>query len=369
MDKNREDRIKNICDSINKIYSKRNDSSSSKVVTFLGSQERESIKRFSSGCIQLDEALGGGWPVGRLIEIYGSESSGKTSLCYHAVSEFQKAFPDDDIAWIDSEYAMDPDYAEKLDVDTDSIIFCQPESGDTALEVVRKLIQSGVKLIVIDSVAALTPKEELEGEITDSGGGIAVQARLMSRALRTLNGEAGRSGSTLIFTNQVRDKPGVMWGERSTTPGGRALKFYASIRVDLRIVGSDKDGEKVVSVRVKALVKKNKVAPPLRVTNFVITFGRGIDSVASIFDIAVENKIVSKKGAWYDYGNVRIGQGRANSLEFLRDNIDLFNEINEKVKSILEDKSNAGDIKRKPVKKEDNDFDEEKESEVEVEDV
>jgi recombination protein RecA len=327
VDTKKADRLRKICENINKSYNGGKDGN--KIVTYIGDNEREPLKRISSGCPQLDEALGGGWPVGRIVEIYGSEGAGKTTLCYHAIESFQRENAEGEVAWIDSEFSFDPDYAEQIGVDVDSILFHQPENGEQALEVVARLMSQSVKLIIVDSVAALTPRAEIEGEM--GAYHVGTQARLMSQAMRKLTGETSRNNVILMFTNQERDKIGVMYGSKHTTPGGRALRFYASIRLELRTMGQEKDGDRPVAVRVKAIAKKNKTAPPLRAANFVVTFGRGIDGIAGLLDVAVEKNVVEKAGAWYNFGELRLGQGKQNSLEFLRNSPETVEEIKQMV--------------------------------------
>jgi recombination protein RecA len=329
----REDRIKNICDSINqgKFGGENKDA-----VTYLGSREVKEIERFSTGSPDLDAALGGGLPKGRFIELFGAESSGKTTLCYHMIKEFQKAFPEDEIALIDSEYAFDEAYAEKIGVDTRYIIVNQPECGEQAMNIMEELIvQGGVRLIIVDSVAALTTRAEIEGE--HGKDHMAQLARLMSNSLKKLAAASGRTGTTIVFTNQIREKIGVTYGETKTTPGGHALKFYASIRINLRRMDSEKEkinGEEVrISNRVRAEVKKNKTAPPFRSADFHITFGIGIDAVTAYFMAAVNRKILEKKGAWFSYDDSNLGQGKSASINKLREDEELYAEIVEAVNS------------------------------------
>jgi len=292
-----------------------------------------------------------------------------TTLCYHAVAEFQKKYPDEDIAWVDSEYALDPEYAEKIGVDISTIIHHEPTDGNQAFEVIRHLIKSGVKLIIVDSVAALSPKEEIEASMEDTQR-LGSAARMMSQALRVLVGEVGRAGVTILFTNQVRDKPGVMWGEKTTTPGGRALRFYASIRVDIRGIGQEKDGELVTSMHTKALCKKNKTAPPLRVANFIISFGVGVDRIAGIFDKSVERKVIEKAGAWFSFDGNRLGQGRSASLTQLRENEELLAEVEKKLLAapavVVEKKSSMKKARGKKSSTEDEDTEPSPEPDLEV---
>jgi len=338
MDDKKKERLKEICNNINKSLGSK---SSDKIITYIGDSEREPLKRISSGCDQLDVALGGGWPLGRIVEIYGSESSGKTTLCYHAIKSFQDSDIGGEVAWVDSEFSFDPEYAQEIGVDVNSILFHQPEHGEQALDVVNKLMSQGVKLIVVDSVAALTPRAEIEGEMGSYH--VGTHARLMSQAMRKLTGETSRNDVLLMFTNQERDKIGVMYGSKHTTPGGRALRFYSSIRLELRATGQEKDGDVSVAVRVKAITKKNKVAPPFRIANYIITFGKGIDRIAALFDDAVGSGIIEKSGAWYSFNSERLGQGKQNALEILRSTQKYVDEISKKLK----DKDEAEDDKPK----------------------
>ena len=286
-----------------------------------------------TGSIALDVALGiGGLPRGRVVEIYGPESSGKTSLALHAVASAQAA---GGIAgFIDAEHAMDPEYAKKLGVDTDALLVSQPDTGEQALEIADMLIRSGaLDIIVIDSVAALVPRAEIEGEMGDSHVGL--QARLMSQALRKITGALSTSGTTAIFINQLREKIGVMFGSPETTTGGKALKFYASVRLDVRRIETLKDGTEAVGSRVKVKVVKNKVSPPFRVAEFDMIFGSGISREGGLIDMGVEHGIVRKAGAWYTYEGEQLGQGKENARGFLRDNPDLANEIEKKIKEKL----------------------------------
>jgi recombination protein RecA len=286
-----------------------------------------------TGSISLDVALGiGGLPRGRVIEIYGPESSGKTSLALHAVASAQAA---GGIAgFIDAEHAMDPEYAKKLGVDTDALLVSQPDTGEQALEIADMLIRSGaLDIIVIDSVAALVPRAEIEGEMGDSHVGL--QARLMSQALRKITGALSTSGTTAIFINQLREKIGVMFGSPETTTGGKALKFYASVRLDVRRIETLKDGTEAIGSRVKVKVVKNKVSPPFRIAEFDMIFGSGISREGGLIDMGVEHGIVRKAGAWYTYEGEQLGQGKENARGFLRDNPDLANEIEKKIKEKL----------------------------------
>ncbi len=299
----------------------------------LGDNVRPPIQVIPTGSISLDVALGiGGLPRGRVIEIYGPESSGKTSLALHAVASAQAA---GGIAgFIDAEHAMDPEYAKKLGVDTDALLVSQPDTGEQALEIADMLIRSGaLDIIVIDSVAALVPRAEIEGEMGDSHVGL--QARLMSQALRKITGALSTSGTTAIFINQLREKIGVMFGSPETTTGGKALKFYASVRLDVRRIETLKDGTEAIGSRVKVKVVKNKVSPPFRVAEFDMIFGSGISREGGLIDMGVEHGIVRKAGAWYTYEGEQLGQGKENARGFLRDNPDLANEIEKKIKEKL----------------------------------
>jgi len=287
----------------------------------------------STGCLSLDVALGvGGIPRGRVIEIYGPESSGKTTLALHIVAEAQKA--GGFAAFIDAEHAVDPDYSKRLGVNTEELLISQPDSGEQALEICETLVRSGaLHVIVIDSVAALVPRAELEGDMGDSHMGL--QARLMSQALRKLTGTVSRSNTTVIFINQIREKIGVVFGNPETTPGGRALKFYASIRLEIRRITTIKDGAEMVGSRVRVRVVKNKVAPPFKKSEFDIMYGQGISYVGDIIDLAVEGNIVEKTGAWYSYDDMKIGQGRENAKSFLTENPDIMAAVTDKVKSFM----------------------------------
>ena len=287
----------------------------------------------STGCLSLDAALGvGGVPRGRIVEIFGPESSGKTTLTLHVVAEAQKA--GGYAAFIDAEHAMDPEYAKNLGVNLDELLVSQPDSGEQSLEITETLVRSGaLDVIVVDSVAALVPRAELEGEMGDSHMGL--QARLMSQALRKLTGTVNKSNTTVIFVNQIREKIGVMFGNPETTPGGRALKFYSSVRMDIRRITSLKDGTNMVGNRTRVKVVKNKVAPPFKMTEFDIMYGKGISKEGDIIDLAIQGETVEKMGAWFSYGDMKIGQGKENSKKYLLDNPDIYKEIIEKVKSFM----------------------------------
>src|SRR6187455_1657615 len=299
----------------------------------LGDETRVPIQVIPTGSIALDLALGiGGLPRGRVVEIYGPESSGKTTVALHAVANAQKA--GGIAAFIDAEHALDPEYAKALGVDTDALLVSQPDTGEQALEIADMLIRSGaLDIIVIDSVAALVPKAEIEGEMGDSHVGL--QARLMSQALRKITGALNNSGTTAIFINQLREKIGVMFGSPETTTGGKALKFYASVRLDVRRIETLKDGTDMVGNRTRVKVVKNKLAPPFKQAEFDIMYGQGISREGSLIDVGVEQAIVRKAGAWYTYDGEQLGQGKENVRTFLRENPDVANEIEKRIKEKL----------------------------------
>jgi recombination protein RecA len=299
----------------------------------LGDREHVEIPVISSSSLSIDYALGvGGVPRGRVIEIFGPESSGKTTLALHVLAQAQKS--GGNAAFIDAEHALDPDYAKKLGCDVDNLMVAQPDSGEQALEIAEILIRSGgLDVVVVDSVAALVPKAELDGEMGDAHVGL--QARLMSQALRKLTGIVSKSGTSLIFINQIRDKIGVMFGNPETTTGGRALKFYASMRIDIRRVGAIKEGEETTGSRTRLRVVKNKVAPPFRSAEFDLLYGEGISREGDLIDLGVAHKIIEKSGAWFSYGDLRLGQGRENTRVFLKDNPDLAAEIERKLRAEL----------------------------------
>ena len=291
------------------------------------------IEAISTGAINLDAAIGvGGIPRGRVTEIYGPESSGKTTLCLHVVANAQRA--GGVAAYIDAEHALDTDYAQKLGVDIDSLLVSQPDTGEQAMEICEILVRSGaVDVVVIDSVAALVPRAEIEGDMGESHMGL--QARLMSQALRKLTGAIARSKTSVIFINQLREKIGVMFGNPETTTGGKALKFYASVRLDIRRIAAVKEKEDVIGSHVRVKVVKNKVAPPFKQAEFDIMYAEGISHASLVLDIAAESGIIDKSGAWYSYGSQRIGQGRENAKMYLKDNPALLAEVEEKVKTVL----------------------------------
>ena len=299
----------------------------------MGERASRDIQVIPTGCLDLDMALGvGGLPRGRVVEIYGPESSGKTTVALHVVAEAQKM--GGVAAFIDAEHALDPVYARKLGVDVDQLYVSQPDTGEQALEICEALVRSGaIDIVVIDSVAALVPKAEIDGEMGDSFVGL--QARLMSQALRKLTGIINKTNSTCIFINQLREKVGVMYGNPETTPGGRALKFYASVRIDIRRGEQLKDGTTVVGNRTKAKIVKNKVAPPFRTAEFDILYGEGISKEGSLLDNAVALDIIHKSGAWFSYGDQRIGQGRENTRKFLKENPEIAAEIDKLVRAEL----------------------------------
>ena len=299
----------------------------------MGEDSIVKISSISTGSISLDAALGiGGIPRGRITEIYGPESSGKTTLTLHIIAEAQKT--GGYAAFIDAEHAMDPEYAKKLGVDTDNLLISQPDTGEQALDITETLVRSGaLDIIVIDSVAALVPKAELDGDMGDSHMGL--QARLMSQALRKLTGSVSKSKTSVIFINQIRHKIGVMFGSPETTTGGNALKFYASVRLDIRRIGQIKEGDQVVGNRTRVKVVKNKVAPPFKNTEFDIMYGEGISYEGDLLDLAVQADIVNKMGAWYSYNKEKIGQGRENAKRYLQDNENVRNEIETGVKAFL----------------------------------
>ena len=304
---------------------------------------RVEIEAISTGAINLDTAIGiGGIPRGRVTEIYGPESSGKTTLCLHVIANAQKA--GGIAAFVDAEHALDVGYSRKLGVDVDNLLVSQPDTGEQALEIAEVLIRSNaIDVLVIDSVAALVPRAEIEGEMGDSHVGL--QARLMSQALRKLTGAVARSQTAVIFTNQLREKIGVMYGNPETTSGGRALKFYASLRMDIRRIGAIKDGAEIIGNRTRVKVVKNKCAPPFRQAEFDILYDVGISHESLLIDIGVEEEIIDKSGSWYSYGDLRLGQGKENARDFLKENPDILEEVDQRVRDAigLGDKSEEAD--------------------------
>ena len=299
----------------------------------LGDATRMRVETISSGALTLDLALGGGLPKGRVIEIYGPESSGKTTLALHAIAEVQKT--GGTAAFVDAEHALDPTYAAALGVDIQNLLVAQPDTGESALEIVDQMVRStAVDIVVIDSVAALVPRAEIEGEMGDSHMGL--QARLMSQALRKITGNIGKSGCTVVFLNQLRQKIGVTYGNPETTTGGNALKFYASVRLDIRRIQSLKKGTEEFGNRVKVKVAKNKVAPPFRIAEFDIIFGSGISTLGCVVDLAEETGVIVRKGAWYSYNGDNISQGRDNAIKYLEENPAVAQEVQQQLRQKLE---------------------------------
>ena len=296
----------------------------------LGEAKKVDVELLPSGALSLDIALGGGYPKGRIIEIYGPESSGKTTLTLHAIAEIQKQ--GGTAAFIDAEHALDPAYARKVGVDTDNLLVSQPDNGEQALEIVETLVRSNaVDLIIVDSVAALVPQAEIDGDMGDSHMGL--QARLMSQALRKLTGIINKSKATVVFINQIRMKIGVMFGNPETTTGGNALKFYASVRLDIRRTGQIKEGEEIIGNRTKVKVVKNKIAAPFRTAEFDIMYNEGISKTGDVLDLAVQHGVVGKAGAWFDYNEAKIGQGREATKKYLKENPEVLAEIDSKVRA------------------------------------
>lgn len=295
----------------------------------LGESKKVDVELLPSGALSLDIALGGGYPKGRIIEIYGPESSGKTTLTLHAIAEIQRQ--GGTAAFVDAEHALDPSYARRVGVDTDNLLVAQPDNGEQALEIVETLVRSNaVDLVVVDSVAALVPQAEIDGDMGDSHMGL--QARLMSQALRKLTGIISKSKTTVIFINQIRMKIGVMFGNPETTTGGNALKFYASVRIDIRRTGQIKVGEEIVGNRTKVKIVKNKIAPPFRIAEFDIMYNEGISKTGDVLDLAVQHGIVGKSGAWFDYNEAKIGQGREATKVYLKEHPEVLDEIDKKVR-------------------------------------
>ena len=314
----------------------------------LGEHSTLNIDSISTGCLDLDIALGiGGVPRGRIIEVYGPESSGKTTVALHIAAEAQKL--GGAVAFVDAEHALDPSYARNLGVDTESLIVSQPDTGEQGLEIAEALVRSGaIDVLVVDSVAALVPRAEIEGEMGDSHVGL--QARLMSQALRKLTGTINKSKCVVIFINQLREKVGVMFGNPETTTGGRALKFYSSVRMDVRRIDSIKQGDEIVGNRTRVKIMKNKVAPPFKQAEFDIMYNEGISRTGNIVDVGVKENIVQKSGAWFSYGDIRLGEGRENAKQYLKENPEVALEIENKIRAkhelpLMEDKSKKIDKK------------------------
>lgn len=303
-------------------------------VMFMGGNQKMNIEHVSTGSLMLDLALGiGGLPKGRIIEVYGAESSGKTTLCLHAVAEAQKA--GGMAAFIDVEHALDPVYAKALGVDVDNLLVSQPDTGEQALEIIETLVRSGaLDIVVLDSVAAMSTRAEIEGDMGDAH--VGVQARLMSQAMRKLTAAISKTNCVAIFINQIREKIGVLYGNPETTPGGRALKFYASVRIDVRKGEPIKDGSELIGNRVKCKVVKNKVAPPFKTAEFDMIFGEGISKLGEIIDCAVEFGIIKKSGSWFSYEDMKIGQGKDKVKDYLKDNPDICDEVEKKVREEFE---------------------------------
>ena len=330
-------------------------------IMFMGENKHMDIEHISTGSLMLDLALGiGGLPKGRIIEVYGAESSGKTTLCLHAVAEAQKA--GGMAAFIDVEHALDPVYAKALGVDVDNLLVSQPDTGEQALEIIETLVRSGaIDIVVLDSVAAMATKAEIDGDMGDAH--VGVQARLMSQAMRKLTAIIGKTNCVAIFINQIREKIGVLYGNPETTPGGRALKFYASVRIDVRKGEPLKNGSDIVGSRVKCKVVKNKVAPPFKTAEFDMIFGEGISKIGEIIDCAVEFNIIKKSGSWFSYDDMKIGQGKDKVKEFLKENAQICDEIEKKVRDEFAKRANNGEEvalveEEKPVEKTEDDFSE-----------
>jgi len=321
----------------------------------LGDASRMKVETIPTGALTLDLALGGGLPKGRVIEIYGPESSGKTTLALHAIAEVQKS--GGTAAFVDAEHALDPTYSANLGVDIDNLLVSQPDTGEAALEIVDQLVRStAIDLVVVDSVAALVPRAEIEGEMGDTHVGL--QARLMSQALRKITGNIGKTGCSVIFLNQLRQKIGVSYGNPETTTGGNALKFYASVRLDIRRIQTLKKGTEEYGIRAKAKVAKNKVAPPFRVAEFDIIFGQGISTYGCLMDLAEETGVVTRKGAWYSYNGENISQGRDNAIKYMEENPDFAKEVDQLVRQKLEMGAVVSANSVAPVDADDEDYDE-----------
>ena len=331
-------------------------------IMFMGENKHMDIEHISTGSLMLDLALGiGGLPKGRIIEVYGAESSGKTTLCLHAVAEAQKA--GGMAAFIDVEHALDPVYAKALGVDVDNLLVSQPDTGEQALEIIETLVRSGaIDIVVLDSVAAMATKAEIDGDMGDAH--VGVQARLMSQAMRKLTAIIGKTNCVAIFINQIREKIGVLYGNPETTPGGRALKFYSSVRIDVRKGEPLKNGSDIIGNRVKCKVVKNKVAPPFKTAEFDMIFGEGISKIGEIIDCAVEFNIIKKSGSWFSYDDVKIGQGKDKVKDFLKENTQICEEIEKKVRDEFAKRANNGEEilpteeEKKPEEKAEDDFSE-----------
>ena len=331
-------------------------------IMFMGENKHMDIEHISTGSLMLDLALGiGGLPKGRIIEVYGAELSGKTTLCLHAVAEAQKA--GGMAAFIDVEHALDPVYAKALGVDVDNLLVSQPDTGEQALEIIETLVRSGaIDIVVLDSVAAMATKAEIDGDMGDAH--VGVQARLMSQAMRKLTAIIGKTNCVAIFINQIREKIGVLYGNPETTPGGRALKFYSSVRIDVRKGEPLKNGSDIIGNRVKCKVVKNKVAPPFKTAEFDMIFGEGISKIGEIIDCAVEFNIIKKSGSWFSYDDVKIGQGKDKVKDFLKENTQICEEIEKKVRDEFAKRANNGEEilpteeEKKPEEKAEDDFSE-----------
>ena len=331
-------------------------------IMFMGENKHMDLEHISTGSLMLDLALGiGGLPKGRIIEVYGAESSGKTTLCLHAVAEAQKA--GGMAAFIDVEHALDPVYAKALGVDVDNLLVSQPDTGEQALEIIETLVRSGaIDIVVLDSVAAMATKAEIDGDMGDAH--VGVQARLMSQAMRKLTAIIGKTNCVAIFINQIREKIGVLYGNPETTPGGRALKFYSSVRIDVRKGEPLKNGSDIIENRVKCKVVKNKVAPPFKTAEFDMIFGEGISKIGEIIDCAVEFNIIKKSGSWFSYDDMKIGQGKDKVKDFLKENAQICEEIEKKVRDEFAKRANDGeeifptDEEKKPEEKAEDDFSE-----------
>ena len=329
-------------------------------IMFMGENKHMDLEHISTGSLMLDLALGiGGLPKGRIIEVYGAESSGKTTLCLHAVAEAQKA--GGMAAFIDVEHALDPVYARALGVDVDNLLVSQPDTGEQALEIIETLVRSGaIDIVVLDSVAAMATKAEIDGEMGDAH--VGVQARLMSQAMRKLTAIIGKTNCVAIFINQIREKIGVLYGNPETTPGGRALKFYASVRIDVRKGEPLKNGTEIIGSRVKCKVVKNKVAPPFKTAEFDMIFGEGISKIGEIIDCAVEFNIIKKSGSWFSYDDMKIGQGKDKVKDFLKENPQICEEIEKKVREEFEKRASGEEVpaadENKPAEKTEDDFSE-----------